>query len=150
MWSVNAQHTSTSTCLYLYKHTHADTLTPRSFAARRNQQYASVKCVWVPHLTDALWYRTQQSKYTRELAHIHQWIKTFFVSLVYITSLVPRALGERKKWPGIHCLRMREKPHDLWGIVYHRLQTINLYRIALKHIWLELIPRMSSKRWGLR
>ena len=28
-----------------------------------------------------------------------------------------------------------------WGIVYHRLQTVNLYRIALKHIRLELIPR---------
>ena len=28
-----------------------------------------------------------------------------------------------------------------WGIVYHRLQTVNLYRIALKHVRLELIPR---------
>ena len=28
-----------------------------------------------------------------------------------------------------------------WGIVYHRLRTVNLYRIAPKHVRLELIPR---------
>ena len=26
-----------------------------------------------------------------------------------------------------------------WGIIYHRLQTVNLYRIALKHVRVELI-----------
>ena len=26
-----------------------------------------------------------------------------------------RPRGRREKWPGIHCLRMREKPHDLMG-----------------------------------
>ena len=31
------------------------------------------------------------------------------------TSLVPRPRGAREKWPGIHCLRMREKPHDFMG-----------------------------------
>ena len=31
MWSLTAQRTSTSTRLYLYKHTHADTLMPHSF-----------------------------------------------------------------------------------------------------------------------
>ena len=35
---------------------------------------------------------------------------------------------------------------DSWGIVYHRLQTINLYRIALKHIRFELIPRSGVAR----
>ena len=30
-------------------------------------------------------------------------------------SLVPRPRGRREKWPGIHCLRMREKPHDFMG-----------------------------------
>ena len=30
-------------------------------------------------------------------------------------SLIPRPCGRRKKWPGIHCLRMREKPHDFMG-----------------------------------
>ena len=25
-------------------------------------------------------------------------------------SLVPRPRGRREKWPGIHCLRMRENP----------------------------------------
>ena len=31
---ITTQRTSTSTRLYLYKHTHADTLTPRSFEVR--------------------------------------------------------------------------------------------------------------------
>ena len=31
------------------------------------------------------------------------------------TSLVPRPRGRREKWPGIHCLRMHEKPHDFMG-----------------------------------
>ena len=38
-------------------------------------------------------------------------------------SLVPRPRWRREKWPCIHCLRMRE------SIVYHRLRTVNLYRI---------------------
>ena len=32
-----------------------------------------------------------------------------------IISLVPRPRGRREKWPGIHCLRMREKTHDFMG-----------------------------------
>ena len=32
-------------------------------------------------------------------------------------SLIPRPRGRREKWPGIHCLRMHEKPHDFMG--YH-------------------------------
>ena len=31
--------------------------------------------------------------------------------------------GRMEKWPGMHCLRMREKPHE--GIVYHRLRTVS-------------------------
>ena len=43
-------------------------------------------------------------------------------------SLVPRPRGWREKWPGIHCLRMREKPQDFWGIVYYRQLTVNFLR----------------------
>ena len=32
-----------------------------------------------------------------------------------------------------------------WGIVYHCLQTVNLCRIALKHVCLELVPVMAGK-----
>ena len=32
-----------------------------------------------------------------------------------------------------------------WGIVYHRLRTVNLYRIAPKHVRLELVPRTAGK-----
>ena len=32
-----------------------------------------------------------------------------------LASLVPRPRSRREKWPGIHCLRMREKPHDFMG-----------------------------------
>ena len=32
-----------------------------------------------------------------------------------MSSLVPRPRGRREKWPGIHCLRMRENPHDFMG-----------------------------------
>ena len=32
-----------------------------------------------------------------------------------LPSLVPRPCGRREKWPGIHCLRMRENPHDFMG-----------------------------------
>ena len=39
-----------------------------------------------------------------------------------------------------------KNPMISWGIVYHRLQTINLYRIAPKHVRLELIPRTAGKR----
>ena len=42
-----------------------------------------------------------------------------------------------------------KNPMISWGIVYHRLRTVNLYRIAPKHIRLELIPRTLSKKWGL-
>ena len=31
------------------------------------------------------------------------------VRLLLPTSLVPRPRGRREKWPGIHCLRMREQ-----------------------------------------
>ena len=30
-------------------------------------------------------------------------------------GLVPRPCGRREKWPGIHCLRMCENPHDFMG-----------------------------------
>ena len=33
----------------------------------------------------------------------------------------------------------------LWGIVYHRLRTVNLYRISTKHVRLELIPHTAGK-----
>ena len=36
-------------------------------------------------------------------------------SCLHSVSLVPRPHGRREKWPGIHCLRMREKPHDFMG-----------------------------------
>ena len=37
-------------------------------------------------------------------------------------------------------------PTISWGIVYHRLRTVNLYRIAPKHVRLELIPaNMANK-----
>ena len=32
-----------------------------------------------------------------------------------VISLIPRPRGRREKWPGIHCLRIREKPHDFMG-----------------------------------
>ena len=60
-------------------------------------------------------------------------------------SLVPRPRGRREKWPGIHCLRMRENPMISWGIVYHRLRTVSLYRIAPKHVRLELISRTAGQ-----
>ena len=64
-----------------------------------------------------------------------------------IASLVLRPHGRRVKWPGIHCLCMHGKPHDFMGFfMYHRLQTVNLYRMALKHVRLELIPRVAGKR----
>ena len=34
-----------------------------------------------------------------------------------------------------------KNPMISWGIVYHRLRTVNLYRIAPKHFRLELIQR---------
>ena len=34
-----------------------------------------------------------------------------------------------------------KNPMISWGIVYHHLQTVNLYRTALKHGRLKLIPR---------
>ena len=36
---------------------------------------------------------------------------------------------------------MRKPPMISWDIVYHHLQTINLYHIAPKHVRLELIPQ---------
>ena len=36
-------------------------------------------------------------------------------------------------------------PMISWGIVYHRLRTVNLYRIALKHVHLKLILRTQVK-----
>ena len=36
---------------------------------------------------------------------------------IQMSSLVPRPRGRREKWPGIHCLCMRENPHDFMG--YH-------------------------------
>ena len=39
-----------------------------------------------------------------------------------------------------------KNPMISWGIVYHCLQTVNLYRIAPKHVRLKLIPRTSSKK----
>ena len=38
----------------------------------------------------------------------------------------------------IHCLRMRKKTMILWGVVYHRLRNVNLYRTAPKHGRLKL------------
>ena len=38
-----------------------------------------------------------------------------------------------------------KNPMISWGIVYHRLQTVNLYHIAPKHIRLELIPHTAGK-----
>ena len=35
----------------------------------------------------------------------------------------------------------RKTPMISWGIVYHRLRTVNLYRTAPKHGRLKLIPR---------
>ena len=43
-------------------------------------------------------------------------------------SLVPRSRGRREKWPGIHCLRMCENPHDFMG--YRIPSFTNLYRHA--------------------
>ena len=63
----------------------------------------------------------------------------------FVLSLVHRPRGRREKWPGIHCLRMRENPMISWGIVYHRLRTVNLYRIGPKHVRLELIPHTAGK-----
>ena len=37
-------------------------------------------------------------------------------------------------------------PMISWGIVHHRLRTVNLYRIAPKHVRLELIQRTAGKR----
>ena len=37
------------------------------------------------------------------------------INVDFNPSLVPRPRGKREKWPGIHCLRMREKPHDFMG-----------------------------------
>ena len=37
-------------------------------------------------------------------------------------------------------------PMISWGIVYHCLRTVNLYRIGPKHIRLQLIPRTAGKR----
>ena len=39
-----------------------------------------------------------------------------------------------------------KNPMISWGIVYHRLRTVNLYHIAPKHVRLELIPRTAGKR----
>ena len=61
-------------------------------------------------------------------------------------SLVPRPCGRREKWPGIHCLRMHKKNMISWGIVYHRLRTVNLYRIAPKHVRLANMARTLIKR----
>ena len=37
-------------------------------------------------------------------------------------------------------------PMISWGIVYHRLRTVNLYRIALKHVHLEFIQCTAGKK----
>ena len=39
-----------------------------------------------------------------------------------------------------------KNPMILWGIIYHHLQTVNLYRIAPKHVRLQLILRTAGKR----
>ena len=39
-----------------------------------------------------------------------------------------------------------KNPMISWGIVYHRLRTVNLYRIAPKHVRLKLIPRTAGER----
>ena len=38
-----------------------------------------------------------------------------------------------------------KNPMISWGTVYHRLRTVNLYRIGPKHVRLELIPRTAGK-----
>ena len=44
-----------------------------------------------------------------------------------------------------------KNPMISWGIVYHRLRTVNLYRIGPKHVRLELIPQTAGKSLkGLR
>ena len=39
-----------------------------------------------------------------------------------------------------------KNPMISWGIVYHRLRTVNLYRIGPKHVRLELIPQTAGKK----
>ena len=39
-----------------------------------------------------------------------------------------------------------KKPTISWGIVYHRLRTVNLYCIAPKHAHLEFIQCTAGKR----
>ena len=34
-----------------------------------------------------------------------------------------------------------------WGIVYHRLRTINLYHIAPMHVRLKLIPQIKGEEF---
>jgi len=42
-------------------------------------------------------------------------MQTLAFESVQRASLVPRPRGRREKWPGIHCLSMREIPHDFMG-----------------------------------
>ena len=39
-----------------------------------------------------------------------------------------------------------KNPTISWGIVYHRLRTVNLYRIAPKHTHLEFIQCTTGKK----
>ena len=39
-----------------------------------------------------------------------------------------------------------KNPMISWGIIYHRLRTVNLYCIGPKHVRLELIPRTAGKK----
>ena len=39
-----------------------------------------------------------------------------------------------------------KNPTISWGMVYHRLRTVNLYRIPPKHVRLGLIPRTAGKK----
>ena len=63
-------------------------------------------------------------------------------------SLVPTSQvgGGKSGLHGIHCLRMREPPYDVMGYRIPSFMNCNLYRIAPKHVRLELIPLTAGKR----
>jgi len=60
---------------------------------------------------------------------------------VVLASLVPRPrVGGKSGLVSTVCA-CAKTPMISWGIVYHRLRTVNLYRTAPKHGRLKLIPR---------
>ena len=61
-------------------------------------------------------------------------------SLIPLASYPGHVVGEKSGLVSTVCA-CAKNPMISWGIVYHRLRTVNLYRTAPKHGRLKLIPR---------